>query len=212
MWLPHLEKKNRRQSMSRSIVTLMDCPFCEEYGEVYLDSRAATEQNLANLHADNSDAGISSGILVYNANRPEPGPCEHLVNINGSIESWCAEKDRHLESPLTCPFDWYAPLLTALDPGEEGWQLLLSLTECQMPTSSDTPQVLIEERKRFLADNRPKTPYLECKFDECVEDVTSKKAGREILVYGSAVFAANIAKLFEELKCARKRLASNASL
>ncbi len=197
--------------MCKSIIRLTECPFCEEYGEVYFDSRAATEEKLAEFHEDDSDAGVASGIFVYNSARPELGPCQHVVNINGSIETWWHDVDRNMGSPRVCNFDWYSPVVAELDPHREAWQLLLSLLECAMPKSASAPHSLIEEHKRFLAKNRPRTRYCECKFNELWVDVEAESTARDFEVYGSIVFAHDVTRLFRELKSIRERLSGDAA-
>ena len=61
--------------MSTNIVPLTTCPFCDESGDVYIDTRAVTEENLMKLLVNEFDYGVASEILVFNSRSSDPGPC-----------------------------------------------------------------------------------------------------------------------------------------
>jgi hypothetical protein len=102
---------------------------------------------------------------------------------------------------------WYAPAIAELDPDGESWELLLRLLECEMPLSASAPRSVIEEGKRFLAKNRPRTAYREYRIGESIKDLTTEIAPRRLEIYGSIMFTKDVTKLFRELNCINKRLA-----
>ena len=71
--------------MSLQILLLAECPYCEEHGEVFLDTREADQEHLEQISEGDHEAGPNQRIIVYNSHRPECGPCGHFVDLYGDI-------------------------------------------------------------------------------------------------------------------------------
>lgn len=195
--------------MTRTIITLADCPFCREEAGVLFDRRATTQANLAKFERNGSDAGVESGIFVYNSDRAEPGPCEHTVYLHLDIETWWHGVDEYSPGSQSYFNKWHSPPIEELDPDGASRQLLSLLVKYATPKGAYAHHVLIEENKRFLANYRPKTRFVEYQFSEFLENLTGESVPEHVIVSGDVTYAADITKLFKELQSALRELTTH---
>ena len=73
--------------MTKQIIRLAQCPFCDEAGEVYLDIREADAAHLRQIREQEFHAGPDQRIILYDSDKDKSGPCEHLADLYGDL-SW----------------------------------------------------------------------------------------------------------------------------
>ena len=160
---------------------LAECPFCQETGEIYLDTREADQERLRLISAHDFDAGADQKIILYNSNKAERGPCEHVVDLYGDI-TWAHEPAREV-----C-FGWRAPFVAVVDPDGSAFR-----------------QLLDELESVLLQDNQPWTEYSYDQIQDCWQDFTAGIEPRRFQVQGKIIFARDMRQLFEELHAGREK-------
>jgi hypothetical protein len=215
--------------MTKQIILLAECPYCEENGELFLDTREADHEHLERIPKSDFEAGPNQRIIVYNSHRPECGPCGHFVDLYGDI-NWEGDPSRE-----QC-FHWRAPIRAEIDPDESGFYHLLDLydaesrqkkkteesQELRAATDKTATNELDYEEYLDYEDHlnaapdlmnryayRPQVRYSEFRFWDTWQDFATEGRPRSCEVAGQIVFAEDVREFFRELRSLSEKLASD---
>lgn len=149
--------------MSHQIVLIAECPYCEQSGEIYCDVREAGPEHLQQIPEFEFSAGPDQRIILFNSDRAEPGPCEHVVHIYGDID-WVQTPNKSSERNAgEKTFTWRAPILTEIDPDRLAWEQLQDLFEGE---SRQMRKSRAETTKRSAPDGSDTDASHECAEEE----------------------------------------------
>lgn len=215
--------------MTKQIILLAECPYCEDGGEVYLDTQEAGLENIRQLVESDFDVGPAQNVILYNTSNADRGPCEHVVDLYGDI-NWSGEPVETLSGRTSelC-FAWRVPILTEIDPNELLFNHLLDLLSAEISqrmkdlatepaiaglniSSNDLltdmdenedeepyPYELAKSNEHYLFAYQPKARYSEYRFGDCWQDFTTENKERRFNVQGTIIFAEDIRTFFQEL-------------
>ena len=194
--------------MPQQILYLTECPFCG--AEVYFDVREARLNVLDELTRNGDfDVGPDQRIIVYNSDRPEPGPCEHFVDLYGDITG-----QPQSEVGEFC-FHWRAPLRSEIDPDRAAFDHLRDLIDSDVtsPASADDDlygDVLEDESEDALPSGqrlddelRANCPQTRFTLERFWHDFTIES--KRMYVTGMYIFAEDVREFFRELHALAKQ-------
>lgn len=207
--------------MTINTITLAECPFCDDGGEVNLDTREADLEHLRQIPECEIIAGPDQRIILYNSHSAECGPCEHFVDLYGDI-NWDGEPIEMLAGRTSelC-FAWRAPILTKIDPNELLFNHLLDLLSAEhsqrkkdLAVVSSFNQmddlgehedeepyqdVVVNPSEHCLIAYQPQAKYSACRFSNCWNDFSPENQARQYHVQGTIIFAEIVGQFFREL-------------
>lgn len=173
--------------MSMKVLSLLECPFCQDQiGEIAVDADGladARATRAADQHLDIYEEPDQK-LLVFNSNRADPGPCEHLVDIYGSV-GWGPKKDSGMvRYNWGLGFNWLWPEMKKRDPDKVAYGFMVD-SALQHNT---VPELM------------PRMPFHQVMFERVWTDCTDTDTPRRAyMAEGGAVFAKDRTRFFNEL-------------
>ena len=169
--------------MSVKVLSLLECPFCKnENGGIAVDADA-----LANARATWPSGGHlviheqpDQKVFLFNSNRADAGPCEHLVQLHGDFRWGPVGDGGAIRREWAMDFDWG---LKEFDPDDQLAELLWHAIDLAGASSMG-----------------PRTPLINESFGhEWTDHAVPDGSDRIYSIHAGAVFAQDRKRLFEEL-------------
>ena len=187
--------------MSKQMILIGECPYCDGGGEVYLDTREADETHIRQISIGDFDVGADQRLVIYNSDSADRKPCEHVVDLYGHFD-WDGGPVESNNCPITeiC-FGWQSPILDEVDADRSAWGHLLDLFDSNLDQKRwRTREERAAAEADFLYAYQPNSLYRGDWYGDCWLDATTGFKPRQIQLAGKIIFADDIRELFEELR------------